>query len=306
MGRIAGFVSAAEFAELDESEYQECPVYDPKSTVLAVCYTSGSTGRPKGVEMTHYNYVASFYTTSFVLPFGEGDVVLGLNPITHQSGMLYTVIAMLDGGTIIITSASLNSMEIMDAVDKYKVVDLCTGQKLGPHQIGEICYHMASMALGYYKRPKETAELFDEEGWCKSGDAGYYDDDGHLYIVERLKQLIKCMGNQVVPGELEELLLREHSANIAEVTVVGLPHCEYGEAASAAVVLSQEGSKKNPELLAKSIKATVETHFAVYKHLHGGVFFLDSLPKTDNAKVNRPALARFLAAGLDTEKPTQV
>lgn len=398
MGRTAGFVSATEFAELDESEYQECPVDDPKSTVLAVCYTSGSTGRPKGVEMTHYNYVASFYTTRFVLPFRDGDVFLGLNPITHQSGMLYTVIVMLDGGTSIITSASLNSVEIMDAVDKYKVtgvhlfpsrlqallremhrtgrqlpsvkhlvitgsvlstsvadrarkaferlesmlnmyamtescciitaqpktggartgddtgvpnttvmlkvVDLFTGQKLGPHRIGEICYHISGMALGYYKRPKETAELFDEEGWCKSGDAGYYDDDGHLYIVERLKQLIKCMDNQVAPGELEELLLREHSVNIAEVTVVGLPHSEYGEAAAAAVVLSQEGSEKNPELLAKGIKATVETHFAVYKHLHGGVFFVDSLPKTDNAKVNRPALARFLAAG--TGKSAQV
>ncbi|KAH7953099.1 hypothetical protein HPB49_004602 [Dermacentor silvarum] len=56
-------MSAAEFAELDESEFRECPVDDPKNTVLAVCYTSGSTGMPKGTEMTHYNCVASFYTS---------------------------------------------------------------------------------------------------------------------------------------------------------------------------------------------------------------------------------------------------
>ncbi|XP_075543619.1 putative 4-coumarate--CoA ligase 3 [Dermacentor variabilis] len=185
-----------------------------------------------------------------------------------------------------------------------KVVDLITGQKLGPHQIGEICYQTAATVRGYYKRSKETAELFDEEGWCKSGDAGYYDEDGRLYIVERLKQLIKCMDNQVVPGELEELLLREHSADIAELSIVGLPHFEYVEAAAAAVVLSQDGRKKHPELLAKDIKATVENHLAVYKHLHGGVFFVDSLPKTDTAKVNRPALVRFLTS--DAGKLAQV
>ncbi|KAH6935562.1 hypothetical protein HPB50_006801 [Hyalomma asiaticum] len=64
MGDTSGFVSAADFPQLDENEYQEYPIADPKSTVLAVCYTSGSTGMPKGVEMTHYSYVASFYTTS--------------------------------------------------------------------------------------------------------------------------------------------------------------------------------------------------------------------------------------------------
>ncbi|XP_037568191.1 luciferin 4-monooxygenase-like [Dermacentor silvarum] len=175
------------------------------------------------------------------------------------------------------------------------VVDLFTDQKLGPHKIGEICYHTPCMARGYYKRPKESVELFDEEGWCKSGDAGYYDEDGRLYIVERLKQLIKCMDNQVAPMELEELLLREQSADIAEVSVVGLPHSDYGEAPAAAIVLTQEGRAKNPELLATSIKATVESHLAVHKHLHGGVFFVDSLPKTDTAKVKRHELARFLA-----------
>ncbi|XP_049268862.1 uncharacterized protein LOC119383542 [Rhipicephalus sanguineus] len=139
-----------------------------------------------------------------------------------------------------------------------KVVDVVTRQKLGPHQVGKICFRTAAMTLGYYKRPTETAELFDEEGWCKSGDAGYYDEDGRLYIVDRLKQLIKCMDIQVVPADLEELLLQEHSADIAEVSVVGLPHSEYGEVAAAATVLTQDGGKKNLGLLANSIKATVE------------------------------------------------
>ncbi|XP_075543944.1 feruloyl-CoA synthase-like [Dermacentor variabilis] len=79
MGRTAGFVSAAEFAELDESEYQEVPVDDPKSTVLAVCYTSGSTGTPKGMEITHYNYVACCYTSRHgsLSPGNAGKLICG-------------------------------------------------------------------------------------------------------------------------------------------------------------------------------------------------------------------------------------
>ncbi|KAL1444969.1 hypothetical protein MTO96_029408 [Rhipicephalus appendiculatus] len=121
MGGATGFVSAAEFAGLDEKEYEEHPIADPKSTVMAVCYTSGSTGKPKGAEMTHYSYVACFYTTRHVLPFIEGDVFLGLHPIMHQSGMLYATIIMLAGATNVITPANLNSIDIMDAIDNNKV-----------------------------------------------------------------------------------------------------------------------------------------------------------------------------------------
>ncbi|KAH6935539.1 hypothetical protein HPB50_006756 [Hyalomma asiaticum] len=104
------------------------------------------------------------------------------------------------------------------------------------------------------------------------------------------------MDNLVVPVELEELLLREHSADVAEVSVVGLPHPEYGEAPAAVLVLTKEGRNKNFELLSKSVKATVESHLAAHKNLHGGVFCVDSLPKTDTGKVNRPALVRLLTS----------
>ncbi|KAH6936051.1 hypothetical protein HPB50_012881 [Hyalomma asiaticum] len=176
-----------------------------------------------------------------------------------------------------------------------KVVDIRTREKLGPHQVGEICFRSTSMVRGYYKRPKESAELFDEDGWCKSGDAGYYDEDGRFYFYERLKQMIKCMDNQVVPSELEELLLRVHAAEIAEVSVVGLSHPEYGEAAAAAVVLTDEGRRQDVNALINGIKATVAANLAVHKRLYGGVHILDSLPKTETAKVNRPALARLLS-----------
>ncbi|KAL1437916.1 hypothetical protein MTO96_048502 [Rhipicephalus appendiculatus] len=151
-----------------------------------------------------------------------------------------------------------------------KVVDVSTRDKLGPHQIGEICFRMPSMVRGYYKRPRESAELFDEEGWCRTGDAGYYDEDGCFHICERLKQMIKCMDNQVFPSELEELLLRVHATQIAEVSVVGLSHDEYGEAPAAAIVLTEEGKKQDVSTLVTEIKNTVANNLAVHKHLHGG------------------------------------
>ncbi|KAH7934190.1 hypothetical protein HPB49_022635 [Dermacentor silvarum] len=176
-----------------------------------------------------------------------------------------------------------------------KVIDVLTREKLGPHETGEVCYRVESRMRGYYKRPKETADVIEADGWSRSGDLGYYDEDGRLYIVERLKQVIKCTDKPVTPGELEEFLLRQYASDIAEVSVVGLPHPDYGEAPAAAVVLTDEGRRRDSDLLAKRIKATVASSLAFYKHLHGGVFFMDSLPKTDTGKVSRGTLARYLA-----------
>ncbi|XP_070390900.1 luciferin 4-monooxygenase-like isoform X1 [Dermacentor albipictus] len=388
MGSASGFVSVTEFLDLDERDFVEFPVSNPRDTVLAVCYTSGSTGLPKGAEITHYNYVAAFYTTTCHMLSETSSVLLASPPITHQSGMMFTMLAALGGITCVLVPTMMTPAQAVDTIEKYKVttavlfpsqlqavvrelcrtgrklpslrtiatggsvlppsvaeaareafgsleqlskgygmtescgsvtnqpktgeylystdigvpstgvtvkvVDVRTREKLGPHQVGEICFRTLSMVRGYYKRPKESAELFDEEGWCKSGDAGYYDEDGHLYFCERLKQMIKCMDNQVVPSELEELLLREHANEIAEVSVVGLPHSEYGEAPAAAIVVTEEVKKEHLTTLANRIRETVATSLAVHKHLYGGVYFVDSLPKTETAKVNRPALVRSL------------
>ncbi|KAL3214535.1 hypothetical protein MRX96_051458, partial [Rhipicephalus microplus] len=126
-------------------------------------------------------------------------------------------------------------------------------------------------------------------------DAGFYDEYGRLYFSERLKQMIKCMDNQVAPSELEELLLRMHPTQIAEVSVVGLKHSEYGEAPAAAIVLTEEGKKQDIIAFVNDVKATVANNLALHKRLYGGVYIVDCLPKTETAKVNRPALARSLA-----------
>ncbi|XP_077506546.1 uncharacterized protein LOC144115864 isoform X1 [Amblyomma americanum] len=176
-----------------------------------------------------------------------------------------------------------------------KVVDMATGMRLGPNQTGEIRFRAPMVMKGYYKRPKETADFFDEEGWCKSGDAGYYDEDGRIHFVQRFKEMIKCMDNQVVPAELEDIILREHNRDVFDVCVVGLVNPKYGEAPAAAVVVRNQLSQQELASLSTRIKATISKNCAAHKQLYGGVFFVDSIPKTESGKNNRTALLQKCA-----------
>lgn len=77
------------------------------------------------------------------------------------------------------------------------VRDLVTGENLGPNQEGELCFKGLTIMKGYYKNDDATKNSFTEDGWFKTGDVGYYDENGYLYFVERLKELIKYKGFQV-------------------------------------------------------------------------------------------------------------
>lgn len=172
-----------------------------------------------------------------------------------------------------------------------KVVDMNSGKLLEPFEHGEICVRSANVMKGYHLRPEETAEVLDIDGWLGTGDLGYYDREGHIYMVERLKQLIKCMDTQLAPSELEEILLT-HDA-VAEVAVVGVPSAKYGEAPAACVVLNASYAEPH-EVIEQELKKLVAGQTAVYKYLYGGVIFLDSLPKAENGKVlKKQLLAMF-------------
>ncbi|KAL3188911.1 hypothetical protein MRX96_003063 [Rhipicephalus microplus] len=175
-----------------------------------------------------------------------------------------------------------------------KVVDPVSYKKLGLNQTGEIWFRGPTVMRGYYKHSEETTEFFDSDGWGKTGDAGYYDEDGRLFFVQRLKEMIKCMENQVAPAELEELLLQEHSLHIAEVAVVGLPDTRYGEVPAAAIVPRDKDIIADPSIFTERVKVTIAETMAAHKHLYGGVFLYDSLPKNEIGKVNRIALVEMM------------
>ncbi|XP_064488848.1 uncharacterized protein LOC135400844 [Ornithodoros turicata] len=168
-----------------------------------------------------------------------------------------------------------------------KIMDPETGMVLGRGEHGEICVKTPAMMKGYLKRPEATEAAITPDGWLRTGDAGYYDEDGRLYIVDRLKEMIKCLDIQCAPAELEEILL-SHEA-IAEACVVGVPHSDYGEAPTAFVVLKHAYRQEETSIV-QQLQDLVAKQTAVYKRLYGGVFVLETLPKTGNEKIDRKQL----------------
>lgn len=187
-----------------------------------------------------------------------------------------------------------------------KVVDVDTRKKLGPGQCGEICIKGPTCFKGYLDNPEATAEIYDEEGYVKSGDTGYYSARGELYVLDRIKDFVKCMDLQVAPAELEELL-QDH-ADVAQAAVVGVPHSTYGEAPRAFIVLKAEARPKTPqEEETKQLEFVkyIENLVAVHKRLHGGVEFVDVIPQTPTGKPNRRQLKEDFLRNAAAESPKE-
>ncbi|XP_077544724.1 uncharacterized protein LOC144157881 [Haemaphysalis longicornis] len=183
-----------------------------------------------------------------------------------------------------------------------KVVDVDTRKKLGPGQCGEICIRGPSCFKGYLDNADATAEMYDSEGYLKSGDTGYYSSRGELYVLDRIKFLIKCMDLQVAPAELEELL-QDH-ADVVQAAVVGVPHSDYGEAPRAFIVLKADAQPKTTherEAKRQEFVTNIENHVAVHKRLHGGVEFVDVIPQIPPGKPNRRQLREAFLSKTGTE-----
>src|SRR4051794_4759993 len=108
-----------------------------------------------------------------------------------------------------------------------RVVDPASGEDLGIDEDGELWVRGPQVMKGYHNNPEATAITLDDDGWLHTGDIAHIDDDGHVYVVDRLKELIKYKGFQVAPAELESLLLT-HPA-VADAAVGGAPHPGAGE-----------------------------------------------------------------------------
>ena len=148
--------------------------------------------------------------------------------------------------------------------------------------MGEVCHRGPNNMIGYWNRPDETAEVL-RDGWIHTGDGGAWDEEGHIYIVDRLKSMIITGGENVFPAEVERSL--GNHPEVAEVVVVGVPDKDWGEVIKAVVVRAQ-GS----HLSAADVSTYIEQELGSYKKPRI-VEFLAELPMTPTGKVNRKLLS---------------
>ncbi|HLH64751.1 MAG TPA: long-chain fatty acid--CoA ligase [Solirubrobacteraceae bacterium] len=151
------------------------------------------------------------------------------------------------------------------------------GRELPPGEVGEIVIRGYNVMKGYWRRPQETAEAIDADGWFHSGDLGRVDQDGYFYVVDRKKDMIIRGGYNVYPREIEEVL-HEHPA-VREAAVVGIPDPELGEEVGAAVVLEPGAS-----VTAQELSEHVRAQLAAYKYPRR-VWFVQELPKGPTGKI---------------------
>ena len=161
-----------------------------------------------------------------------------------------------------------------------KIVDLGTGAPLGPGEKGEVCVRGPQVMTGYLNNPEATAQTIDADGWLHTGDIGYADEDGHFFIVDRAKELIKYKGLQVAPAELEAVLLTHPS--VADAAVIPYPDDEAGEVPKGIIVLKEP---TDPQALLDFVAERV----APFKRIRH-VEFVDKIPKSPSGKILRRVL----------------
>ncbi|XP_045108231.1 4-coumarate--CoA ligase 4-like isoform X2 [Portunus trituberculatus] len=270
----AGLLSFHKLLKDDGKRFPHSVKINPKEDVAVLPYSSGTTGLPKGVMLTHYNLVANLHqlqhkeisTLGDNLGFGMTET----SPVTHVTPKTKFVM----GSTGVAIPNTLT-----------KIVDLNTGQTLPPNGgEGELCVKGPQVMKGYFNNEEATRATIDLEGWLHTGDIAKMDGDRNVFIVDRLKELIKVKGLQVAPAELEDLI--RQLPDVADVGVVGMPvdHAS-GEAPRAFVVLTP-GS----QLSLKTIENFVECKVAPHKKLSGGLEYVEAIPRSPTGKILRREL----------------
>uniref|UniRef100_K3WMF8 AMP-dependent synthetase/ligase domain-containing protein n=1 Tax=Globisporangium ultimum (strain ATCC 200006 / CBS 805.95 / DAOM BR144) TaxID=431595 RepID=K3WMF8_GLOUD len=171
---------------------------------------------------------------------------------------------------------------------RMKVKCLTTGANLPPNERGELSFHVPSLMIGYLNNASATSEAFDDDGFLHTGDVGYVDDDGFVFIVDRIKEMIKYKGHQVAPAELEDVL-NNHPSIADSCCVRGLDAATGEEVPKAYIVLRPEAAAGGAPFVAEDVIAYVATKVAPYKKVRQ-VEVIDAIPKSVSGKILRRQL----------------
>lgn len=190
-----------------------------------------------------------------------------------------------------LTEALVSFMQLADRVTpgsvgpnspniECRIVDITTGEELGYNQDGEVLIRGPHVMKGYLNAPEATAAVLEPDGFLHTGDLGHVDEDGELFLVDRIKELIKYKGQQVSPVELEAVLMSH--PKVTDAAVIGVPDEEASEIPKGFVVTRE---LVTPE----EIMAFVAERVAPYKKIRR-IEFIDQIPRTPVGKIERRSL----------------
>ncbi|CAL0330361.1 unnamed protein product [Lupinus luteus] len=321
------YLNFSELITSDESDIPTVEI--SPDDVVALPYSSGTTGKPKGVMLTHKGLVTTVAQQvageNPNIYLHSKDVILCVLPLYHIFAINSALLCGLRVGAAILIMQRFEIIKVLELVQKHKVTfapfvppiilaiaknpeveryDLSSirmimsgaaplgkelveawNAKLPKVTLGQWCHS----CVGYLNDPEATKINIDEGGWLHSGDIGYIADNDELFVVDRLKEIIKYKGYQVAPAELEDILI-SHS-HILDAAVVSMKD-EDGEEVPVAYVVRSNGS----EISEDEIKQYISKQVVFYKRIKR-VFFVDSIPKAPSGKILRKDLRARLAAG---------
>lgn len=232
----------------------------------------------------NYDLSSLCYINSGAAPMSEpvaNGCAARLNCIVKQ-GYGMTELSPVSHTTPLNSKIKVTAVGRAIANTEFRIVDVVTGEDVEPGESGEIWIRGPQVMKGYHNRPDATAEMLDEDAWLHTGDIGYVDEDAYLYVIDRVKELIKYKGFQVAPAELESLV-QSHPA-VADVAVIPSPDEEAGEVPKAFIVLNA-GAEATGEEIMSYIAGRVAPHKKIRR-----VEFIDAIPKVASGKILRRKL----------------
>ena len=223
-------------------------------------------------------------------------------PLGHRLGIAY---GMTESSPVSAQTTTDDPLELRVATVgrvhphvEVKIVDIETGEPVGPGVEGEYCTRGYSVMKGYYKMPEATALAIDKDGWLHSGDVASVDENGYFRITGRIKDMIIRGGENIYPKEIEDFLYT--NPKVKDVQVIGVPDEQYGEEIMAVVILREGETLTEDEL-----KDYIRSHMAKHKTPRY-ISFVDAFPMNAAGKILKYKMRENAVEELGLQKASKI